>query len=478
MNKPLKIVGTTIPLLFFFLTSCGSSDPTVSDVSAQANPYNVLSATFKANVSGATKVRVTYTADSGLSGTTPDFSVSPGAIAVPVLGLMPETSYTMQLQAMRGNGTAVNGDLVRFRTGALPSTLPVFTVTERPGADLGFTMIGLIQGLSSGSGSSSPPIAGPLIVDHTGRIVWYRQGFDGIVSDWQKQPDGSYTAAINDTYLDDLGYSDTRYFQLDNAGNIVRTYFPIGQWATDNHELRILPNGDAVLMSINSRTMDLTPWGGRPSVNVLGNILERISPTGQLLFAWNALDRLDIGSADPMILRDLADLDELDFTHANAIDVSSDGSYLISFRHLSQLIKVTQSGSIAWRLGGTDSDFEFVNDPLRGFSFQHGTRELPNGNILLFDNGNGHQPPHSRAAEYRLDLHAKTATLVWQYDADPQVFGPFLGFTQRLQNGNTLVTYGAVSLIREVTPAGEVVWEVRGTASDAFYRGIRISSLY
>jgi hypothetical protein len=139
---------------------------------------------------------------------------------------------------------------------------------------------------------------------------------------------------------------------------------------------------------------------------------------------------------------------------------------------------VTQAGSIVWRLGGVDSDFQFVNDPLGGFSLQHGMRELPNGNILLFDNGVGHQPPQSRTVEYQLDLNAMAATLVWQYDAEPHQFGSFMGFTQRLENGNTLITYGAHPLIREVNPDGEVVWELQGAATDGFYRAIRISSLY
>jgi len=252
----------------------------------------------------------------------------------------------------------------------------------------------------------------------------------------------------------------------------------LGQWPTDNHELRLLSNGDALLMAMDSRTMDLTPWGGQPSVLVVGDILQRISPTGELVFAWDALDHLDIGSTDPLIIQNLADADSLDFTHANAIDVSADGSYLISLRNLSQIIKVNQSGSIVWRLGGLDSDFQFVNDPLGRFSLQHGMRELPNGNILLFDNGVGHQTPQSRAVEYQLDLNAMTATLVWQYDADPPLFGPFLGFTQRLENGNTLITYGAHPVIREVNPAGEVVWELQGAPTDGFYRAIRIPSLY
>jgi len=488
MKKSSTGVGA-IFVLFLFLSACGKGNTTgsghssISDANAQANPYNVLSSLFKANVTGAVRAQVTYTPENGPSGTTPEFAVASGEVSVPVLGLLPETNYTLQLRAMGAGGIGVDSDPVSFRTGALPSTLPAFTVTEQPGSEPGFTMIALLQGILSGSSSSSgagpgQPIAGPLIVDHTGQIVWYREAFDGIVTDWQKQPNGTYTAAINNTYLRELGYSDTRYLQLDNLGNVLRTYSAIGEWPTDNHELRLLSNGDVLLMAINTRYMDLTPWGGRASVNVAGNILERISSTGELLFAWNALDRLDIGSADPLILRDLADADDLDFTHANAIDVSADGSFLISLRHLSQVIKVDRSGSIVWRLGGVNSDFEFVNDPLRGFSFQHGTRELANGNLLLFDNGNGHEPQQSRAVEYRLDLNARTATLVWQFNADPPIYGAFMGFTQRLPNGNTLITYGARAVIQEVNAAGQVVWELRGADTDGFYRAIRIPSLY
>ena len=484
-RTPLLVIGSRV--VVFLLNACGSStplsvqDPVVSNVSALPSGSNPLSCVVRAYVGNAVSVRVAYNAESGPA-TTPDFAVSSPMIAIPVLGLMPETSYILELQAIGADGTTVDGDPQTCLTGALPSNLPAFAVSEQAGAEPGYTMIGLIQGLfpssSSSGGASSSPIAGPLIVDHTGRIVWYRQAFDGAVTDWQKQPDGTYTACINQTYVPELGYNDNRYFQFDSLGNVIQSYFALGEWPTDNHELRLLSNGDALLMAINSRTMDLTPWGGQPSMPVFGNILERISPTGELLFTWDALDRLDVGSTDPLIIQNLANENSLDFTHANAIDVSADGSYLISLRNLSQIIKVNQSGSIVWRLGGVDGDFQFVNDPLGRFSLQHGMRELPNGNILLFDNGVGHQPPQSRAVEYQLDLTAMTATLVWQYNADPPLFGPFLGFTQRLENGNTLITYGAHPVIREVNPAGEVVWELQGAPTDGFYRAIRISSLY
>ncbi|HME91297.1 MAG TPA: arylsulfotransferase family protein, partial [Myxococcaceae bacterium] len=449
--------------------------PIVANATAQTNQYNVLSSLVKASVSYAVKVQVTYTAESGASSSTPEVPVTSLDVSVPVLGLKPNTNYTFRITAIGADGTRVDSDGISFRTGTLPSTLPTFTVTEQAGSEPGFTMIALIQDILS---PSDARIAGPLIVDHTGAIVWYREAFEGPVIDWQRQPDGTYTAAINNLYLAELGYTDARYFQMDNVGNVLRSYFALGAWGTDAHELRLQPNGDALLYANNGRNMDLTPWGGQPSVDVYGNILERISPNGQLLFAWNTLDQLDIGSADPLILQGLPDAASLDFTHGNAIDVMADGAYMMSFRHLSQLIKVDHTGSIVWKLGGVDGDFSFVNDPLDGFSFQHGARELPNGNILLFDNGNGHNPQHSRAVEYRLDVNAGTATLVWQYVPDPPIFGAFMGFTQRLANGNTLIDYGARSVVQEVNAAGQLIWELRGPTTDGFYRAFRIPSLY
>ena len=63
-----------------------------------------------------------------------------------------------------------------------------------------------------------------------------------------------------------------------------------------------------------------------------------------------------------------------------------------------------------WRLGGRKGEYRFVDDPLDGFSKQHAVKMLPNGNILLFDNGTDHVPAQSRAVEYRLDHRATSPT--------------------------------------------------------------------
>lgn len=68
--------------------------------------------------------------------------------------------------------------------------------------------------------------------------------------------------------------------------------------------------------------------------------------------------------------------------------------------------------------------------------------------------------------------------MVWQYDADPALFAPFMGFAQRLPNDSTLVTYGALPVVREVNRAGELQWGLTGPEGTFIYRSFRIASLY
>ena len=183
MTKTSHRLGEAILAASFILSACGSgtgggSDggvgsglrPIVANATAQTNQYNVLSSLVKASVSYAVKVQVKYTAENGASGSTPEVPVTSLDVSVPVLGLKPNTNYTLRLSAVGADGTRVDSDAISFHTGTLPSTLPTFTVTEQAGSEPGFTMIALIQDILPGPGGS-PRIAGPLIVDHTGAIV-------------------------------------------------------------------------------------------------------------------------------------------------------------------------------------------------------------------------------------------------------------------------------------------------------------------
>lgn len=103
-----------------------------------------------------------------------------------------------------------------------------------------------------------------------------------------------------------------------------------------------------------------------------------------------------------------------------------------------------------------------MGDPLEGFSAQHYARILPDGHLLLYDNGTRHQPQETRVVE-------------------PAIYTPYVGAVQRLASGNTAIGYGGVGHVAEVAPDGRVVWEadLRVNGQPAFvYRLVRIGSLY
>jgi hypothetical protein len=82
---------------------------------------------------------------------------------------------------------------------------------------------------------------------------------------------------------------------------------------------------------------------------------------------------------------------------------------------------------------------------------------VPNGNILLVDNGTGPVPqPSSRLVE----IDPSLGKIVWSYEKAPIAYsGARISNAQRLWNGNTLITEGEDGRLFEVTANGAVVWE-------------------
>jgi Arylsulfotransferase (ASST) len=140
-----------------------------------------------------------------------------------------------------------------------------------------------------------------------------------------------------------------------------------------------------------------------------------------------------------------------DWMHANSLDVTPWGTILMSIRHLDTVIAIAPEWNrIEWRIGGVKSDFAF-RDPADRFYHQHFVRMLENGNVLLMDNGNGRAASeggqYSRALELALDWQSMTAVKAWEYrhlsGDGVYKYADKVGSAERLQNGNTLVLFGA-----------------------------------
>jgi len=157
---------------------------------------------------------------------------------------------------------------------------------------------------------------------------------------------------------------------------------------------------------------------------------------------------------------------------AGAIDARfRPGNIVFSYRTLDIIGVIDRDTSeIVWAWGPGEIDG------------QHKPHMLPNGHILVFDNGT------CRGWSRIVEMDPLTNTIVWEYAAEhkPDFYSGFISGAQRLPNGNTLICEGARGRLFEVTIEGDIVWEFRspyrgfisGREAHNIYRANRYSPEY
>lgn len=255
---------------------------------------------------------------------------------------------------------------------------------------------------------------------------------DSAATDFKIQPDGNYSY---------FNVKAGKFYILNEKWNVIDSVAATGGLVTNDHELKVLPNGHKLIIADEERILDLSHIvpGGSDTAHVIGNHIQEYDEFGELIFDWNSFDHFSVTDAAPDILL-IGKV--VDFVHTNSIELDTDGNYIISSRNINEITKIDRTtGRIIWRWGGAHNQFTFKND-IYGFSHQHDVRRLKNGNILMFDNGNNRSPQFSRVVEYKLDESAKKATLVWEYRHSPDIYSTAMGSAQRMPNGNTVIGWG------------------------------------
>jgi hypothetical protein len=288
-----------------------------------------------------------------------------------------------------------------------------------------------------------------------GTPYWYLKTPDRR-RDFKVQRNGMLTARLRN-------YPGGAFIEYDSTYAVVDTFLAAPGYDVDEHECQVLENGHYLLVALDYRMVDMSQYfeNGRTDAGVAFSHLEEFDSEHNLLLHFDSQEKLDIREYT-QIEEDIRQGGR--FPHLNAIDVDDDNNLVFSCRHLSAVYKIDrETGDIIWKLGGINSDFTFVDDPLNGFSGQHAVRVLGNNHYILFDNGNNHNPRTSRAVEYVLDTENMTATLVWEYRQEPGTrYSHYMGNAQRLENGNTLINWaeGDRPKATEVTPEGVKVYEM------------------
>ena len=235
------------------------------------------------------------------------------------------------------------------------------------------------------------------------------------------------------------------------------------QWTvTDplfSHDFTELPDGTLAVLRLSKLPPDLAARipGGIPNSELDGQV-------------WgNQIVEVDPATHQERVVFDIADawlpedhpipdfMQRAEWTHGNSIfytpsdPLTHQEAYVVSFRTVSTILLVSRAtGEIIWSYGGP-----WVLDQ------QHDATLLPNGHVLLFDDGQYLRGAPS--ASKVLEIDPQTDTIAWSYSGygivGANFYSAITGGAQRLPNGNTMATLGTKGQLMEVTANGEVVWD-------------------
>jgi Arylsulfotransferase (ASST) len=189
-------------------------------------------------------------------------------------------------------------------------------------------------------------------------------------------------------------------------------------------------------------------YGSQPQIDrgrIYADYLAEMTTSGQTVWEWRSWEHLDPaadGIAEIQSLRTL-------WAMGNNVVELDDGDLLVSYRPISTVIRIDlKTGAIVWKLG----------PPM--LAGQHAPTPLPNGNVLIFDNG-VHRLDDPLPFSLVIEVDPASQKIVWTYQDKPvsNFFTPRIGNAQRLPNGNTLINEASFGRFFEVTREGHIVWE-------------------
>lgn len=431
--------------------------PLASVTAVKANPNMVVSA-FVIHTASGDSARVRYR----LTGQPSDA----GALAASaagvldttfVLGLAANAAYEFRVVAYGGTPARPESVVTvpqSFGTGALPADLPVYSASGTDSA--GYVVFA----------------AGPygLAIDRAGRVVWYKRfpaGGPGL--NFMAQPNGMYVGR----YITDDPNDVDPMMEIDFAGFERRALRCVGR-PLRFHDLLVMADGSYWLMCDDTRTVDMTAFGGQLNASVTGTAVQHVAADGAtLLFEWTPFGQFPFLQADSSLYRGSS----VNWTHGNSLDLDTDGHILISFRSLDEITKIhSQTGQVMWRMGGTANQFTFAGGAAAGFSRQHNVRVVGPGRFIVLDN-TGLGMGESRFERYQVDAATLTATLEQSYASSPPVLTFIGGSVQATLPGRFLVSFGTEGRVEEFDTAGNLLWRIQGNPGYVF-RAQRILSLY
>jgi hypothetical protein len=309
--------------------------------------------------------------------------------------------------------------------------------------------------------------AGAVITDNTGEPIWENPIADKVTTNFRVQ---RYRGSPVLTWWEgsiELGHGVGEYVIADSSYQTIRRVQAQNGLRGDLHEFVITPRDTALLTSYVVTHADLSSVGGSRNGTIQDAIFQEIDlASGKLLLEWHSLGNVPLEQSYSSVTADW------DFFHINSVDIDGDGDLLVSSRSMHTLYKIDKKGTILWRLGGKNSDFNMGEGT--NFAWQHDARRRPDGTLTVFDNGATPAVEKlSRGLILDVDERAMSVSLLAQY-THPGILAGSQGSVQLLPNGNVFVGWGEVPRVSEFHHSGSLVFDAELGEKYESYRAFRM----
>jgi len=429
MYTKISLIKRTVFSLLcfsFFLTGCNKSglDYTIETV---LNPNKISPLTAILNITSDIPCKATVKVLGDIS-VEQSFEESSTNLNVPVLGLYPNKLNQVEITLDYEGGQKI--DVIEIQTSEIPNYFPDIEVNKLEKDKMESGMHALdIHFANFGKFRSAP-----IIFDDNGNIRWYLDlSFHGaMVGPFQKIKNGNILVSGRRTI-----------YEFDMMGKLL-VMIKIDNNYGIHHDILELPNED-LLLCVGKRDAYMEK-DGKSVLSDNDFIIHFDRKKSKILKEWDLAKHLDVNRDDLNFFRDG------DWFHMNALEFDKRDSTIIVSGRNQGLVKITWDDKLKWIMSpkqnwgksgrkgkGYDTkpylltalnkegkpynkdvqngiksagDFDFPWGP-------HAPSLLPNGNIIVFDNGPfrnyNNENNYSRAVEYEVNEIDKTFKQVWEY---------------------------------------------------------------
>ncbi len=462
---------------------------TISPDSVKVNPYGYtpLSAqvTFTTEKEGKTFIRV-HGKHGAFSDVTHLFTDFGTVHSIPVIGMYADTANMIDIRIVDNAGDTLEKSSVTITTQALPADLPVTITATSFDESKVESGIYLVSNLSTLNIEGRPSI--PYMCDGYGDVRWVL--------------DYSTLAELSNLFYDDgiarlkngnfyfANIKTSKIYEVDLLGQIINTWPMPGY--TFHHNVQEKPNGN-FLVSVSKDGSTNTEG----HVTVEDYIIEINRQSGSIETEWDLKESLD------EYRRTLVN-DAGDWIHVNSVMYDSTDNTIIISGRTQGVIKLDYQNQVKWILAphagwgqnrrGEDLNTFLLNpvdangkayseaDVIDGKSsvtdfewcyYQHSNIFLPNGDLMVFDNGtsrnldsiegntinNSAPGKYSRAVEYKIDEANKTVQQIWSYgkERDQAGYSSIISSVQFLPEKNHILFCPGYNVLNATGTGGKIV---------------------